>query len=103
RNQQSSLFIAGAWRAAKDGAALPVEDPSTGEIVGELAEASSGDVDDAVAAARGALNGTWGRASAAERGRLLAKLGHLVAGNAEDLARIEAQDVGKPLTQARTD
>jgi aldehyde dehydrogenase (NAD+) len=103
RNQQSSLFIAGAWRAAQDGAALPVEDPSTGEIVGELAEATASDVDDAVAAARASFTGTWGRATAAERGRVLAKIGGLVAENAEDLAQIEARDVGKPLTQARND
>lgn len=103
RNQQSSLFIAGAWRAAQGGAALAVEDPSTGETVGELADASANDVGDAVAAARRAMASDWGRTTAAERGRLLATIGRLVAENAEDLARIEAQDVGKPLTQARND
>ena len=63
------VFIGGEWRAAAD--RLPLENPSTGEIIGEIAAASSEDVDAAVAAARTALDGDWGRTTAAERGRLL--------------------------------
>ncbi|MEL6427435.1 MAG: aldehyde dehydrogenase family protein, partial [Pseudomonadota bacterium] len=45
----------------------------------------------------------WGRMTAAERGRILARIGRMVEERTEALARIEAQDVGKPLTQARAD
>ena len=99
---RDGLLIGGAWRAG-GGGRLPVENPSTGESLGQIAAADAGDIDAAVGAARTALGGDWGRLSAAERGRLLARLGTLVAEHAEPLARIEAQDVGKPLRQARAD
>ena len=56
-----------------------------------------------MAAARAAAEGDWGRATAAERGRVLARLGRLVEARVEELARLEARDVGKPLGQARAD
>jgi acyl-CoA reductase-like NAD-dependent aldehyde dehydrogenase len=52
---------------------------------------------------KAALDGDWGALTAAERGRLLARLGTLVTEHAEALAEMEATDVGKPLTQARAD
>jgi aldehyde dehydrogenase (NAD+) len=78
-------------------------DPSTGSEIGRIARGGADDIDAAVAAARGALDGAWGKLTAAERGRLLARLGTLVTENAEALAEMEATDVGKPLTQARAD
>lgn len=99
---RDGLRIGDAWCAGAGGR-LPVENPSTGERTGEIAAADAADVDAAVAAARTALAGDWGRLAATERGRLLARLGTLVAEHAEPLARIEARDVGKPLRQARAD
>ena len=101
-SEKHGLLIGGAWRAGH-GSRLAVENPSTGESLGEIAAANASDVDAAVDAARAALRGDWGRLSAAERGRLLARLSAVVTENAEPLARIEAQDVGKPLRQARAD
>lgn len=49
------------------------------------------------------MAGEWGRMTALERGRLLVKLGRLVEARVDDLAALEAMDVGKPLTQARAD
>ena len=45
----------------------------------------------------------WGRLTATERGRLLVKLAELINARVDELARIEALDVGKPLKQARAD
>ncbi len=95
------LFIAGKWSAAK--ATLPVEDPSTGEIIGTLAAGTADDVDAAVAAAQAAYSGAWGKLTAAERGRVLARIGKAVEARADELAQLEARDVGKPLKQARAD
>jgi aldehyde dehydrogenase (NAD+) len=61
------------------------------------------EIEAAVDAAQSALSGEWGRMTAAERGRLLAKIGRAVEENVEWLAKLEAHDVGKPLTQARAD
>ncbi len=98
-----SVFVDGAWTEAATGEVLPLEDPSTGSEVGEIARGNAEDIDRAVAAAHAALAGPWGRMTAAERGRLLAAMGRLVLDRVDALARLEAADVGKPLKQARAD
>src|SRR6056297_2938817 len=97
----AQILIGGVWRAAPR--TLPVEDPSTGEEIARIARGQAADIDAAVAAAHEALAGEWGRFTAAERGRCLTRLGRLVEEHEDLLAEIEAQDVGKPLTQARAD
>jgi aldehyde dehydrogenase (NAD+) len=92
------VFIDGAWRKARDW--LQVDDPSTGAPLAKVARGTSGDIDLAVAAARASA---WGKFSALERGRMLAKIGGAVLGYADMLAELEARDVGKPLKQARAD
>jgi aldehyde dehydrogenase (NAD+) len=96
-------FVDGRWVAARSGDRLPVEDPSRGIEIGAIARGGAADVDAAVAAAERALAGPWGRLTAAERGRLLMKLADLIRERVEELARIEAVDVGKPVTQGRAD
>ena len=96
-------LIGGAWLPAVEGATLPAVDPSDGAAIGCIARGGGADIDAAVAAARAAAEGDWGRATAAERGRALARLGRLVEARVEELARLEARDVGKPLGQARAD
>ena len=60
-------FIKGAWVAAAGGETIPVIDPSSGEVFDQLARGTAADVDRAVAAARAALAGPWGRMTATER------------------------------------
>jgi hypothetical protein len=67
------VFIGGVWRPAGGDATLPIENPSTGEIMGALAAGTAADVDAAVRAARAAFEGDWGRMTAVERGRILAR------------------------------
>ena len=97
------VFVGGLWRAPAQREYLALEDPSTGQGIASIARGGANDIDAAVGAARSAMNGEWGRTTALERGRFLARLGALVLQNAEVLARLEATDVGKPLTQARAD
>ncbi|HET7411999.1 MAG TPA: aldehyde dehydrogenase family protein, partial [Pararhizobium sp.] len=99
----SHVFIAGEWMPSASGATLPVEDPSTGDTVGEIARGSAADIDRAVAAARETMAGEWGRMPAVERGRILTRIGRIVLDRVDQLAELEASDVGKPLTQARND
>ncbi len=99
----SRLYIGGVWRDADGGQTLMLENPSDGSVLARIARGGARDVDAAVAAARAALDGAWGRLAAAERGRLLAKMSALVIEQADELARLEALDVGKPLRQARAD
>jgi aldehyde dehydrogenase (NAD+) len=96
-------LINGEWVASASGQTLPVIDPSTGEAFDEIARGGAADVDRAVAAARAALAGPWGRMTAAERGRILTKLSALILERHEALAQLEARDTGKPIGQARND
>lgn len=99
----SQVFIAGRWRAGASGQMLPLLDPSDGEVLTRIARGTAADVDAAVAAAQAALDGAWGQLTAAERGRILLKMSALVLQQADELARLEALDVGKPLKQGRAD
>lgn len=96
-------FIDGAWVAPQGKDTLPLENPSDGTVIGSIARGGSADIDLAVEAARRSLDGEWGRMPAFERGRLLSKVGRAVLEKVDDLARLEAADVGKPLKQARAD
>src|SRR5690606_20311856 len=95
------VFIGGVWRPAGGDVTLPIENPSTGEVMGALAAGTAADVDAAVQAARAAFDGDWGRRTAVERGRILARMGREVEARIDLLAELEALDVGKPLKQAR--
>ena len=96
-------LIGGRWSQAAAGDSLPLINPSDGTEICRIARGSETDIYAAVQAARSALNGDWGQKAALERGRILTRLGQLVLERVDDLARLEAMDVGKPLTQARAD
>jgi len=96
-------LIAGTWGPCGSGETLDLIDPSDGTALCQIARGNAGDIDRAVTAAQAALDGPWGRSTAVERGRALARLGHLVLENIDELAQLEARDVGKPVTQARAD
>ena len=98
-----SHFIGGEWVASSTGQTLPVLDPSTGLAFDEIARGTAADVDRAVAAARAALDGPWGRMTATERGRILSKMSELILARHEELSLLEARDTGKPMSQARND
>jgi len=96
------LLIDGQW---VDGSKrFATINPSTEEVLTEVAEASAADVDRAVQAARRAFedrNGPWRNLSASERGRLIWKLADLVEKNIDELAELETLDNGKPIFESR--
>ncbi|MFJ9122184.1 aldehyde dehydrogenase family protein [Streptomyces sp. NPDC102394] len=93
------LFVGGRWRDAADGARTEVVDPSRGAVLTTVAEAGAADVDAAVRAARDAFDGgTWSGLSGRERGRILYRVAELIRENADDIARLESLDVGKPIS-----
>jgi aldehyde dehydrogenase (NAD+) len=109
----SLVFIAGRWRAGDSGQTLPLINPSDGSELTRIARGNAADIDAAVRAAQVALEGeggiegeragVWGCLTATERGRLLLKMSALVLEEADELARLEALDVGKPVKQGRAD
>jgi aldehyde dehydrogenase (NAD+) len=96
-------FIAGRWVASSSGETLPVIDPATGQSFDQIPRGTAADIDAAVAAARAARNGAWGRLTATERGRILLRMSALILERQESLAQLEARDTGKPMSQARND
>ncbi|MCB1517622.1 MAG: aldehyde dehydrogenase family protein [Hyphomicrobiaceae bacterium] len=97
------VFIGGKWQAPANGRHLDLINPSDGSIICEIAAGDETDIGLAVASARAALDGEWGRMTAMERGRILTKIGQLVLDRVDDLALLEANDVGKPIKQGRND
>ncbi|BCM85345.1 aldehyde dehydrogenase family protein [Methylobacterium indicum] len=94
-------FIGGAWIGSE--ATLPVLNPSHGQEMARIARGGAREIDEAVKAGHAAMDGEWGRLDAASRGRLLLKLAELIRRDAEILATMESEDVGKPMTLARND
>lgn len=99
----TKIMIGGQWRQPDSGKTIDVENPSTGEVICSIGRGTKEDVDAAVFAAKRAMDNAWGRTTATERGRILMKMSKIVLDRAEDLAMIEALDVGKPLHQSRND
>ncbi|MDV3127255.1 aldehyde dehydrogenase [Mycobacterium sp. 21AC1] len=92
-------YVGGRW-AAGSGRGFTSIDPYTGEPWAQHTEASSADVDTAVAAAAAAAD-EWGRTPGVERGRLLDALAIAVQDNVEQLAKIETRDSGKVFRENR--
>ncbi len=99
---QTKLFIGNEFVDATDHAVFGVENPAEASLLAEVAEAKSAEIDRAVAAARRALESAeWQRLAARERGRLLYRLADLIEQQADELARIETLQNGKPYFESR--
>jgi betaine-aldehyde dehydrogenase len=76
-------------------------EPATGKPLTEVPQSTVEDANRAIRAAERAFNGEWRRINTRDRGRLLLKLAQLIRDNAEELAKLEARNVGKPIRDAR--
>jgi acyl-CoA reductase-like NAD-dependent aldehyde dehydrogenase len=94
------LFIGGHWRESSEGGRFNVTDPATGAVVTSVARASTTDVNDAVDAARAALDG-WAATPPRHRGRILNRVAEIVRARADELVAVESLDVGKPISLCR--
>lgn len=93
---QYQLFINGQWVEAKDGGRFDSLNPATAKPWASFSYAQDADVDAAVQAAQNAFeNPSWRNLHATARGKLLRKLGDLIAANKEHLAQLESNDNGK--------
>src|ERR1700722_18387444 len=100
--EPGQLLIDGQWvDSAKN---FDTINPATGEVLTQIAEASTADVDRAVAAARRSLgdrNGSGRKKSARGRGRLIWRLADLLEKNIDEFAELETIDNGKPIFESR--
>jgi aldehyde dehydrogenase (NAD+) len=98
----TKLLINNRWIASESGKTFATINPSTGEEICQVAEADAADVNKAVHAARAAFeHGPWRKMPASERGRLMNRLADLIEKHADDLARLESLDNGKPVGVAK--
>ncbi len=97
------MIIGGEQVDALDGQTFEVHNPATGEVIANVPLAGKADVDRAVQAAQKALEGPYSKWSAAKRGRTLQKYSELVKRNVEELAQIDRENVGKPITSSRNE
>src|SRR5438045_2596951 len=96
------LLIDGKWVAASSGKTFDSIDPATGDVLARVAEGDKADIDLAVKAARRAFeSGPWAKMSASQRGRIIWKIGDLLAENVEEFAELETLDNGKPISVSR--
>lgn len=99
----SRHFIDGGWRRPHAGEEMESFDPGRAEPHASFAAGTAEDVAEAVASASRAQAGAWGRATPAERGRVLMRAAELIRHNGERLAVAEVLDSGKTLAEARGD
>ncbi|QDG76216.1 aldehyde dehydrogenase [Labrenzia sp. PHM005] len=98
--QHYQLYIDGRWRDGADGQVMHSQNPATGESWASFAGAALSDVEEAIGAARRALNDPdWRDLSPTQRGKLLYRLAELIEQKAEDLGRLETTDSGKLLAE----
>ena len=93
-------FIGGEWSDAASGETMEVINPATGQVVAEVPKCGAEDVDRTVAAAKKRLP-EWLDVTPKERSELLHRLADVLDENAEELARLESLNVGKPLMASR--
>src|SRR5436190_1183105 len=93
-------LVGGEWVDALEGETMEVLNPATGETIAEVPRSAAKDVDRAVDAAKRALP-EWLEATPGERGEVLLKLADLIDEHADELAKLESTNVGKPLSYAR--
>ncbi|KQT74199.1 NAD-dependent succinate-semialdehyde dehydrogenase [Microbacterium sp. Leaf436] len=96
----TGLLIGGEWRAATGGETVAVNDPATGEVIREIADAT---VDDGIAAMDAAADAfpSWAATPARERAEILRRAFDLLQERKEDIALLMTLEMGKPLAEAR--
>jgi succinate-semialdehyde dehydrogenase / glutarate-semialdehyde dehydrogenase len=98
----TQLYIGGEWRDATGGGTLPVEDPSTGETITEVPDAT---VEDAVSAldAACAAQAEFAAMAPRERGEILRRAYEALVAQADDLALLMTLEMGKSVTESKAE
>ena len=101
-SSERRMLIGGDWVEAASGKTFEVYNPATGEVLANVAEGDTEDIDRAVKAARAAFEtGPWTQMTPSERGRIIHRLADLILEHGDELAALETLDNGKPIAVAR--
>ena len=99
---RTDLFLGGEWRASSSGERIDVEDPATGETIGQVADAT---VDDGKAALDSAVSAQadWAASPPRERGEILRHAFELMTERADDLALLMTLEMGKTVAESKAE
>src|SRR5215475_9560506 len=97
-----SLMIDGAWSKGAGGRTIPIINPATEEVIGQVAHAEKSDLDRALAAADKGFR-QWRKVSAYERYKIMRKAADLMRQRLDDIAAIMTMEQGKPLAEAKVE
>jgi aldehyde dehydrogenase (NAD+) len=100
--RDKQLLIDGKWMDALSGQTFETVNPATGAMLARAALGEAADIDLAVAAARRAFEGSWGRITPFERQAILLKFADLVGEHFEELAELDTLEMGAPITLTRS-
>ena len=101
--RRHEMFIGGEWTAGSGGDAQEVVNPATGKVIAHVPKGTQEDVDKAVAAARKAFDDGWADSTPRMRSEAMLKLADAIEANGDELARIESENVGKPLATTKSE
>src|SRR5438067_12561264 len=101
--RRHDMFIGGEWTAGSGGEMQEIVNPATGKVIAHVPKGTDKDVDRAVTAARKAFDGGWSDTTPRERSERMLKLDDAIEANADELAQIEWEKVGKPLAAMKSD
>ncbi|MBX3038424.1 MAG: gamma-aminobutyraldehyde dehydrogenase [Anaerolineales bacterium] len=94
---EHKLWIDGKWQDSKGGKMMSIEDPTAGNKIAEVVDASREDVDRAVQAAKVAFyDGRWSKKTPSDRSKAIWKLADIIEANMEAIAKLESENTGKP-------
>jgi len=101
--RRHEMFIGGEWTAGTGGDVQEIVNPATGKVIAHVPKGTEKDVDRAVDAARKAFDGGWSDTTPRDRSERLLRLAETIAANGDEFARIESENVGKPLAATKSE
>src|SRR6266567_7126263 len=101
--RKREMFIGGEWTPGAGKDAQEIVNPATGKVIAHVPKGIEQDVDGAVAAARKAFDDGWSETTPRDRSERLLKLAQAIEADGDELARIESDNVGKPLAPTKSE
>ena len=100
--REFKMLIDGKWTGGAEGRTIERTAPSHGVVVSRYQAATKVDAERAIAAARKAFDdGPWPNMTAGERSNILLKAADLISARLDEIARLDAIEAGKPISQCK--
>ena len=101
--RRHEMFIDGKWTPGAGGGDQEVINPATGKVIAHVPKGTEQDVNKAVEAARKAFDGGWSDSTPRDRSERMLKLAQAIEDHGDELARLESENVGKPLGATKSE